>query len=242
MHPYFDPDGPPLAISHAGDTDHGDPGGSVTAYQRAADVGFRWFQVDVVAIGHGDLASAHAVTGRKRRWESMSIAEVSEATGHPVPTLAQLLDGFPGAHWNIEVKSRAVLDGLLPLLRRPGVLDRVCVSAPFHRGIVRRLRSEFGDAICLCAPLVDGGLFGFPLWPFRRTRADAVQVWWPLLRSRRLVARVRSRGLGVQVWTVNTPTRADRLLDWDVTGLITDRHEMLRDVHAARGWWAVDDS
>lgn len=237
MHPYFDPDGPPLAISHAGDTDHGDPAGSLAAYRRAAEQGFRWFQVDVVAIGEGQLVSQHAVFGRRRAWEGLDPEAVGEIVGHPVPTLVDLIEAFPDGHWNIEVKSTAVLPGLLDVLGAPGVLDRVCVSAPFHRSISRRLRDEFGERVCLCAPLVDGGLIGLPLTGWHRIRHDAVQVWSPLARSRWLVGRVRSRGVGFQVWTVNRRRRARRLLAWDVTALITDRHALIADEFRARGWW-----
>ena len=237
MHPCLHRFALPLAISHAGDTDHGDPACSAAAYRRARDLGYRWFQVDAVAIGGGVLVAQHAVAGRRRSWEHLDVATVSARAGRPVATLEALLAQFPDACWNIEVKARVTIPGLVDLLRRPGVLERVCVSSPFHRSIGRALRAEFGDRVCLCAPLVDGGLLGLPLWPFGRVRHDVVQVWWPLVWSRRVIARVRSRGLMFQVWTVNPTRRAHRLLRWGATGLITDRHEALRDGYRTLGCW-----
>ena len=49
VHSFFDNGGHPVAMSHGGD-DHA-PGlhtGTLAAYQRAHDFGFRYFQVDVV--------------------------------------------------------------------------------------------------------------------------------------------------------------------------------------------------
>lgn len=237
MHPALQRFDLPLAVSHAGDTDHGDPAGSVAAYRRARELGYRWLQVDAVAIGDGVLVAQHAVAGRRRSWEHLDAAGVSDLAGRPVATLEALLAECPDVCWNVEVKSPATLAGLVRLLRRPGVLERVCVSSPFHRSIGRALRAEFGDRVCLCAPLLDGGLLGVPLWPFGRVRHDVLQVWWPLVWSRRVILRARSRGAMFQVWTVNRPRRARRLLRWGATGLITDRHEALRDVYREQGCW-----
>jgi glycerophosphoryl diester phosphodiesterase len=51
-------------------------------------------------------------------------------------------------------------------------------------------------------------------------------------------ARVKeARGLGLKVlpWTVNDPADMQRLIDWGVDGMITDRPDRVRDVMAARG-------
>ncbi|MCB1005854.1 MAG: hypothetical protein KDB35_16850, partial [Acidimicrobiales bacterium] len=117
----------------------------MAAYRRARALGYRWLQVDAVAIGDGVLVAQHAVAGRRRSWEHLDANAVSDHAGRPVATLEALLGEFPDVCWNVEVKSRATLAGLVRLLREPGVLDRVCVSSPFNRSIGRALRAEFGD-------------------------------------------------------------------------------------------------
>ncbi len=237
IHPYFDGAPSVMAMSHAGDSDTGHHNGSLKAYELAHDHAFRFFHVDVVAIGGSELASAHAIFGRRRSWEKCSIEEVSAEVGRQVSTLSSLVNALPDGRWNIEVKSRRAEYALIQLLEQPGVIDRVCVSSPFHRGMSRRLRQRFGNAVCLAAPLLDGGLLGLPIWPFRRVRHDAVQVWWPTVWSGTLVKRVVATGTRFQVWTINSPKRIDRMLALGVTGIITDRHQLLRDRLTIKGVW-----
>jgi glycerophosphoryl diester phosphodiesterase len=45
--------------------------------------------------------------------------------------------------------------------------------------------------------------------------------------SPRFVRAAHRAGLAVQVWTVNDPADAARLLDWGVDALITDRPDVL---------------
>jgi len=42
------------------------------------------------------------------------------------------------------------------------------------------------------------------------------------------VARIREAGLDCYVWTVNEPAQMDRLVEWGVSGIITDRPGLLR--------------
>jgi glycerophosphoryl diester phosphodiesterase len=222
----------PYVISHFGETSGGASRGSLEAYRQALAGGGRWIQVDVVAVGGGTLVSSHAVFGRRRAWEHLAPHQIEDDHGAP-PTLASILAELPDALVNIEVKSRRVFDGLVAVLSEPGVLERVCVSTPFHRGMSRELRARFGDAVCLCAPLFDGGLTGFRLVPWGRVRHDVIQIWWRLLVSRWVVHRATRRGHTVQVWTVNRAARARRLCRWGVTGLITDELAVTAPVTAA---------
>jgi glycerophosphoryl diester phosphodiesterase len=43
-----------------------------------------------------------------------------------------------------------------------------------------------------------------------------------------LLAEIRRAGLDCYVWTVNEPAQMDRLVEWNVSGIITDRPGLLR--------------
>jgi glycerophosphoryl diester phosphodiesterase len=43
-----------------------------------------------------------------------------------------------------------------------------------------------------------------------------------------LLAEIQGAGLGCYVWTVNEPAQMDRLVEWGVNGIITDRPGLLR--------------
>jgi glycerophosphoryl diester phosphodiesterase len=53
--------------------------------------------------------------------------------------------------------------------------------------------------------------------------------------SQQALRRARSLGLRVLPWTVNETADMERLLDWGVDGLVTDRPERLRALMQQRG-------
>ena len=237
MHEFFDNDGFPVAMSHGGD-DH-QPGlrtGTLPAYQRAHEIGFRHFQVDVVLIGDGRLVSMHAVTGRKRRLEHLDLEQVIATVGHEVTAVDELVERFDDVRWNFEIKSKHALAALIDLIERYGLQRRCCVGAPFSTPILRRVRHRFPD-IATCTSLREGSLIGRPLLPTRNRGGDTVQMWWPMILGDWMLRPARTRGQRFQVWTVNDVDRAARLLDLGATGLITDDHEELRDFLRQRNAW-----
>jgi glycerophosphoryl diester phosphodiesterase len=74
-------------------------------------------------------------------------------------------------------------------------------------------------------------------WPVTKPRYGGYQV--PEIAgatrvvSPRFVADAHHAGLAVQVWTVDRPEDARRLLDWQVDALITDRPDVLVPLVAA---------
>jgi len=237
VHPFYQNGGNVVAISHAGDTSGGAAAGSLAAYQAAWDAGFRYFQIDVVAVGGNDLVSGHAITGRKRKWEDQSVAEL-RSSGANVDRVADIIDAIPDGRWNLEIKSMVAEPALTALLRaQENRAARFGVSAPFNRRILKRLRAEFGNELCTNASLLEGGLVGIPLIPMTKQHADAMQVIHVLSRSRRIIERNRSRGIQFQCWPVNSRSRIESLLDLGVRGIIADDHQLLRDVLIERGEW-----
>ncbi len=242
-HPYFG-DGRPRAISHAGVADRNSDPGTLTAYRRAHELGFRWLQVDVVAVDDHQLLSLHAVTGRSRRVEGRDRAELGRLLPDR-PTLSELLDALPRARLNVEIKSRRALPALLEhldRLDRTGDAGRLCVSAPFHRSILTTVRRRYGGRVATCASLLEGALVGLPLVRSRPPGPDAVQIWWPLTLVPGLLARSRGALGRVEVWTVNSPSRVRHLLGRGVDAVVTDDHEAVREAFREVGAWPAGDA
>lgn len=63
------------------------------------------------------------------------------------------------------------------------------------------------------------------------------RLWSPHFNdlNQRLIERARAEGLRVIPWTVNETADMERLIDWGVDGLITDRPDRLRQVMQQRG-------
>lgn len=236
VHSFYENDGRVVAISHAGLASGGAKPGSIEAYVAARELGFRYFQIDVIKVG-AELVSHHAVWGRRIGWESKTVDELRSA-GHQIERVSDIVDAIPDGRWNLEIKNRKAEKPLIDYLRtQKDVPRRFGVSAPFHRRLLGRLRAEFGNELCTNASLLEGSLVGVPLIPQRVQHADAMQVLFPLVRSRRVIESSRAKGIQFQAWPVNTREAMERLLDVGVRGIITDNHELLREVLIERDEW-----
>ncbi|MEU3194119.1 glycerophosphodiester phosphodiesterase family protein [Streptomyces sp. NPDC006992] len=251
-HPFLD-SAVPLAFAHRGGAAAGLEN-THAAFARAAELGYRYMETDVHTTADGALVAFHdttldRTTGSGGRLAELGWAEVSRARvagREPVPLFADLLRSFPGARWNIDVKSDGALVPLLELLAAEDAWDRVCVGA-FAEARVARARALAGPR--LLTSLGTGGVLALRLrscrLPWRLpSGAGCAQVperHGPVrVVDRAFVRAAHARGLRVHVWTVNDPVRAAALLDLGVDGIMTDELEMLREVLDARGAWPPD--
>ena len=71
----------------------------------------------------------------------------------------------------------------------------------------------------------------------KMVKAAGGAIWSPSQAelTEALVKEAQRLGLKVLPWTVNDPADMQRLIDWGVDGMITDRPDRLRDMMAARG-------
>lgn len=150
--------------------------------------------------------------------------------GVRIPTLAEVLAGYPAARFIIELK-----------LDEPE-LARLVVAAVRAAGAVERVSlGSFGSRVLREARRLE---------PRLRTGASREETRWALYKSwvfvpwgrpayqefqvpersgstrvvsPRFVRAAHRAGIDVKVWTVNDPADMARLLGWGVDALITDR-------------------
>lgn len=155
-----------------------------------------------------------------------------------------MLEEFPGARWNVDIKSGRALVPLVELIRRTGAWDRVCVGS-FSEARVARAQRLAGPRLATSYGV--RGVLGLRLRSFgipAALRAGAVCAQVPESQNgipvvdRRFVRTAHARGLQVHVWTVNEAARMTALLDLGVDGIMTDHIETLRTVLSGRGAWA----
>jgi glycerophosphoryl diester phosphodiesterase len=222
---------------------------TVAAFEHAVALGYTYLETDVHATSDGVLLAFHdavldRLTDRVGTVAGMRYAELADARvggREPIPTLASLLERFPDARFNIDIKSPAAVAPLAQLIREAGSEDRVCVGsfsnrrlAAFRRLAGPRVATSCGPAAVAVhrsgARLVAGRLGG-----------NVLQVpaqYGPVtVVTGRFVAKAHAMGMPVHVWTVNERAEMERLLDLGVDGLLSDRIEVLRDVLRGRGQW-----
>ena len=172
----------------------------------------------------------------------------------PVPLLEDLLEAFPGARFNVDLKSPGAVEPMATLVERLEVHDRVCVAA-FDERVLRRFRARLRASssrpvatACGVATVVAtrwGGRAAGHRRGVHRLLGDPGAAYQVPVRhrgvrivDRAFVERAHALGRQVHVWTVDDPDEAVRLLDLGVDGLITDRTDVIKDVLVGRGqWW-----
>jgi glycerophosphoryl diester phosphodiesterase len=257
--PYLDevrtPPGGPLAIAHRGGAKVAQLLGlenTIRAFRHAVGLGYRYLETDVHASRDGTLfafhdSSLHRVTGEAGRIGNLDAARISGlyVEGEPVPRMDQLLEEFPDARFNIDIKAPAATQPLADLLARTGAAERVCVSS-FDTARIRRFRQLTGGTVTTGASrqeimAVALGGAGFAHRLRRRAGFSVIQVPYALRGARftrpGLVRRAHAAGLHVHVWTVDDPHEIEGLIDMGVDGIFTDRTDVLKDVLTGRGLW-----
>ena len=243
----------PLAFAHRGGAYHPEIEGlenTLAAFRHAVELGYLYLETDVHVTRDGVLLAFHdsvldRVTDRVGEIARLSHAEVSGALvggREAVPTLAALFDAFPGARFNIDLKSDGAVSALADFIAARDAWDRVLVGS-FSARRLRRFRALTGGRVpssaspvevvlCRFLPLARVGRFQAYQVPHRRKGLRIVTPGF--------VRRAHAAGRHVHVWTIDDPAEMRELLDRGVDGLFTDRTDILRDVLIERGQWRDD--
>ncbi|WP_062070525.1 glycerophosphodiester phosphodiesterase [Demequina sediminicola] len=252
-HPYFDNGGHPVALAHRGFSLDGLEN-SMTAFQNAVDLGYRYLETDAHGTSDGVAVALHDetldrttdATGlvAERTWDSVKVARIGGI--EPVPKLEDVLSAWPDVKVNIDVKGMSGVGPVAEAIERTKSHDRVCVGsfdAARRRATLRLLSKPVArsasqrEAIAWWIGSFVGGSAEATIGD-----VDALQIPWrrgnvPLLYPKH-VRLAHEAGKEVHVWTVNERSAMVRLLAMGVNGIVTDRADILKDLLIERGQWA----
>jgi glycerophosphoryl diester phosphodiesterase len=156
--------------------------------------------------------------------------------GLRIPTLAEVYEEFPDAPVNADIKERraGAEEAVLRVIERAVAEARTLVASNDH-AVVRRFRRASGGRIPTAASRREIAAFYLMsrsrLEALGRPAYDALQV--PVehrgieLVTPRFLRAAHSRGVRVDVWTINDPGEMRRLLDLGVDVIMTDRPGVL---------------
>lgn len=239
-------DGRPLVLGHRGASDEA-PENTLAAFRRALDRGADGFELDVWRCGSGepvvihdaDLARTGQSPARVRETPLTLLRELDVGLwkgeafrGERIPTLAEVLEEFPGAVVNVEMKSGRLPDPGLAVevartIRQQRAEPRVAVSS-FSASLLGAFRAIAPDVATgfLVAP---GALaMARAAAVLRALRPEAIHPALELATDQR-VEDWRRAGLCVLVWTVDDPAAVERLARLGVTGVVSNRPGAARD-------------
>lgn len=156
-----------------------------------------------------------------------------QGLGIGIPTLAQVLSRYPGVPLIVEIKVDTDDGGarVAQVVAAAGASDRVCLAGFGWRGARGARRALPAAAASACHLEVRAALHrSWVGWPVGSPPYQAFQVperaGWLRVVSRRFIRRAHRSGCVVEVWVVDEPADMERLLDWGVDGLISDRPDL----------------
>lgn len=243
----------PSAIAHRGGSKLR-PENTLAAFEHAVSLGVDACECDVHVSADGEVVVIHDATldrttnahGSVERMTARELAQVDAAhafgadAGFPfrdrgvgVPRLADLLDRFRSVPWIVEIKGDRpdVAARVVALIRDLRAFDRVVIGA-FSQDVLNAVRTlaprlPTGASSREARTAVRRAYFRLPIG---RARFDILQMPHRIhgaeVFGEPFVRLARRAGTPVHVWVVDEPGDMRRLLEWGVTGLISDRPDL----------------
>jgi glycerophosphoryl diester phosphodiesterase len=227
------------------------PENTLLAFLTALGAGATHLETDVHASADGVAVLSHdpdltRLAGRSVRVGDLTMAELRRIDlghGQSFVSLAEALDAFPDARFNIDIKTGLAVLPAVRAIRDAHATARVLITSFSEKRRRRAVSAMRGVASSASASRFAWALVGAklglaPLVRLSLHSLDAVQVpeRWGVLRvvTPRVVRAMHAAGVEVHVWTVNDPGDMTRLLDVGVDGLVTDRCDLAKAVATAR--------
>ncbi|MHB1172792.1 MAG: glycerophosphodiester phosphodiesterase [Lacisediminihabitans sp.] len=246
---YFSP-APPRILAHRGFAIDA-PENTMLAFAKALALGVTHLETDVHASLDGVAVISHdpdlsRLTGCTRRVNELTLAKLKRiglGEGQTFASLAEALDGFPEARFNIDIKSADAVAPTVDAIRAADATGRVLVtsfSERRRRAAVRRLAgvATSASALSFACALLAAKLRLSAVVRGLLSNVDAVQVPERAAGLRvitpRTVRALHSANLEIHVWTINDVETMNRLLDLGVDGLVTDRPDLAIEVLRSR--------
>jgi len=235
-HPYFE-GSTPRVFAHRGL--HLDvPENTASSFRAAIKAGATFIETDVVGSKDGLAIISHdttldRVSTRTGFVSDHTAAELANVDlgGEGFLTLAQALEQFPTARFNIDVKDETAIDGVVRAVTDAEALDRVLItsfSAQRRRATMARLpgvaSSPSATEVLVIAAAAAVGLT--PPLPLVHALQIPERANGITFVTERMVERYHRAGLEVHVWTVNDEATMRRLLALGVDGIVTDRADI----------------
>jgi glycerophosphoryl diester phosphodiesterase len=224
------------------------PENTLLAFAKATSIGVTHLETDVHGSADGVAMISHdpdlsRLAGRKigvGQLTSHELRRIRLGEGQGYCSLAEALDAFPEARFNIDIKAENAVAPTVAAVLDARATDRVLIGSfsPARRvAAVRRLPgvatsiSARGAIAAVSAARTAGGL---PT--LRRILRDvhAVQLPLSILRmstvTPRTIGAFHAAGVEVHVWTINDEPTMERLLELGVDGLVSDRADLVQAV------------
>lgn len=218
-----------VKIAHRGASAY-EPENTIRSFERAIGMKAEMIEFDVRQSLDGRLVVIHdAKVDRTTDGKGLvsektlsGLKELDAGKGEKIPSFEEALDACVGrAKLVIELKENGIEEKVLSAINARGLKEDVFIVS-FHQSrlrLVKTLDPKIRTGLILFAS-------GNPVALAEKCGADAVAPFrWFVTKG--LVERARSRGLYTFTWTVDDDVKARALRDMEVTGIVTNRPDIL---------------
>lgn len=249
---YFD--GPqPRRFAHRGLSEHATDidENSIAAIEAAIAAGATHVESDTHATRDGHAVLFHdsdltRVAGIPRKISELSLSDLSGVrlnNGSQIPTLSQVLEGFPDLYLNLDIKSENAIGPTVAQIERHAAHDRVLISS-FSESRRKKALSLLSKPVAtsasmnkvIAAWLSHTLLFGVGFKQITRN-IDAFQIptaRGPIrLATKSFIRRAQASSTEVHFWTINDPSEMRKLIELGADGIVTDRVDLLTKLSAS---------
>ena len=215
---------------------------TLESFQYALNIGSQYIETDVqlsqdgkVYIFHDD--SLKRIVGIDKNFSDLPSSEIDSIkifNGNAIPTLEEVLETFPNARFNIDLKTDLVAEPALEILKKHNAQDRVCIASFSDERI--DLARKYIPSICTSMGPNQILQIRLGAWKFINPKivSDCVQIpiykYGIKLASKTMVDFCHANHLKVHVWTINDAKTMKKLISIGVDGIITDRPKLLKEV------------
>ena len=250
----------PLVMAHRGGMGLW-PENTIYGFQKAVESGVDVLEIDiwltkdnVVVVNHDETVDR--TTNGYGKISSFLLEELQQldagyrwsvdgtfpyrGEGHTISTLDHVLEQFPEAHFNIDIKenSEELIDALCAHIDKHNSRDRVLIAS-FHQSALQTFRERCPDVrtsagtweiirFIILHKFHLTGLYNPPFAAFQTPEsAGPISIVNP-----KFIAAAHQRGIDVHPWTINEKSDMCRLIEWGVDGIFTDYPDRLRKVIA----------
>jgi glycerophosphoryl diester phosphodiesterase len=219
------------------------PENTLLAFAKALAVGVTHVETDVHVSADGVAMISHDPDLRRLADRHATIAHLTAAelrridlgSGQGYCSLAEALDGFPDARFNIDIKTGGAVIPTVEAIRAAGATRRVLIGSFNPRRRTAAVRMLPGVATSISARGAVAAVAAARAGSLGNVRrilraVQAVQLPVSVLRmpafTPRTIAAFHASGVEVHAWTINDPPQMDRLLALGVDGLVSDRADL----------------
>ena len=215
-----------LVIAHRGASGER-PENTLSAFSRAVELGADAIELDVRLARDGTAMVIHDATLDRTTDERGPVRarDASELARLGLPTLAEVIEGFPATELLIELKEAAAQPEVARVIAEAGAEQRCVVAAAEAAPLV----GFTGGTVAVCGARPDIATLrwrsalglGMPRPGYRALSVPHRYRGIPVA-TRRFFRAAAAIGVPVHVWTVDDPSAARRLWAAGAAGIVTN--------------------